>query len=83
MVFWIHNDIHPQFKKFTDLRITLEFLESIRKIAVESQFTFITMSSENTDRVGKDGVDEVHNGKTPDGVAYAWDKSSRIGATRR
>jgi hypothetical protein len=33
--------------------------------------------------VGMFGVDSVKDGKCPDGVAYDWNKSSRIGATKR
>jgi hypothetical protein len=44
---------------------------------------FVTMVSEDPNHVGKSGVDEIKDGKCPDGVAYDWNKSSRIGATRR
>ena len=33
--------------------------------------------------VGLFGVDSVVDGKTPDGVAYTWNKASRIGKTRK
>ena len=33
--------------------------------------------------IGKFGVDSVKNGKCPDGVAYDWNKASRIGAPKR
>jgi hypothetical protein len=33
--------------------------------------------------VGLFGVDSVVDGKTPDGVAYTWNKASRIGRVRR
>jgi len=29
------------------------------------------------------GVDSIQDGQCPDGVAYDWNKSSRIGASRR
>jgi predicted dehydrogenase len=29
------------------------------------------------------GVDSIQNGLCPDGVAYDWNKSSRIGAAKR
>jgi hypothetical protein len=45
--------------------------------------TFVTMVSENPNSVGKSGVDEVKDGKCPDGVAYDWNKSSRIGRTKK
>jgi hypothetical protein len=36
--------------------------------------TFVTMVSENPDSVGKSGVDEIVNGKLPDGTNYEWKK---------
>jgi len=45
--------------------------------------TFVTMVAEDPNQVGKSGVDSIVDGKCPDGVAYDWNKSSRIGATRR
>ena len=36
--------------------------------------TFVTMVSEDPNRVGKDGVAGVENGVLPDGSAYTWKK---------
>jgi hypothetical protein len=44
---------------------------------------FVTIKGADFEIVGKFGVDAVENGKTPDGVAYTWNKASRIGATKR
>lgn len=33
--------------------------------------------------VGRFGVDSVIDGKTPDGVAYTWNKASRIGRVKK
>ena len=33
--------------------------------------------------VGLFGVDSVVDGKTPDGVAYTWNKASRIGRVKK
>ena len=33
--------------------------------------------------VGRFGVDSVVDGKTPDGVAYTWNKASRIGRVKK
>ena len=41
------------------------------------------MASENTEHVGKQGVDAVVDGKTPDGQAYDWSKAGRAGTPRR
>ncbi len=61
----------------------LKHMDTLRKNAEACGNSAIVMASENADRVGLDGVDEVKDGKTPDGVDYTWNKSSRIGATRR
>jgi hypothetical protein len=44
---------------------------------------FVTIKGAEFEVCGIFGVDAVENGKTPDGVAYTWNKASRIGATRR
>nr|WP_315428714.1 hypothetical protein [uncultured Albidiferax sp.] len=41
------------------------------------------MVSENLQHVGKQGVDSVVGGKTPDGQAYDWSKAGRAGMPRR
>lgn len=57
----------------------LRYTEGFRKLGM----TFVTMVSADPNQVGKPGVDAVIDGKTPDGIAYTWNKSSRIGASRR
>ena len=44
---------------------------------------FVTITGPDFEIVGMFGVDSVIDGKTPDGVKYDWNKSSRIGATKR
>jgi hypothetical protein len=44
---------------------------------------FVTIKGADFEVCGIFGVDAVENGKTPDGVAYTWNKASRIGATKR
>jgi hypothetical protein len=44
---------------------------------------FVSIVSANFEVCGMFGVDSVKDGKCPDGVAYDWNKSSRIGKTRR
>jgi hypothetical protein len=82
-VFWMYKGIRPNALQHTSLSEALKFLEELRKDAVAKEFTFITMVGENQNQVGKAGVDEVKDGKTPDGVDYTWNKASRIGATRK
>lgn len=57
----------------------LRYTEESRKQGM----TFVTMVSENPNSVGKAGVDEIKDGKCPDGVAYDWNKASRIGRMKK
>jgi hypothetical protein len=82
-IYWTYKGVRPNSLVKTNLSEALEFLGELRKDAVANEFTFITMVGENQNQVGKTGVDEVKNGMTPDGIEYTWNKSSRIGATRK
>jgi hypothetical protein len=44
---------------------------------------FVTIKSKDVEVCGIFGVDSVKNGVCPDGIAYDWNKSSRIGRTRK
>jgi hypothetical protein len=44
---------------------------------------FVTIQGADFEVCGKFGVDSVRDGVCPDGVAYDWNKASRIGAPRR
>ena len=44
---------------------------------------FVTIRGPDFEVCGIFGVDSVQDGVCPDGVAYDWNKASRIGATRR
>jgi hypothetical protein len=44
---------------------------------------FVAITGGEFEIVGKFGVDSVEGGKTPDGVAYTWNKANRIGRTKR
>ena len=44
---------------------------------------FVTIKGEDFEIVGRFGVDSVIDGKCPDGVAYDWNKASRIGRVKR
>ena len=44
---------------------------------------FVTIQGPDFEVCGIFGVDSVVDGKTPDGVAYTWNKASRIGKTRK
>jgi hypothetical protein len=49
----------------------------------KSMNEFVTIKGNDFEVVGRFGVDSVNNGKCPDGVAYDWNKASRIGAVKR
>ena len=44
---------------------------------------FVTITVNGMEIVGKFGVDSVQDGKCPDGVAYDWNKASRIGRVKK
>lgn len=44
---------------------------------------FVTIKGDNFEVVGRFGVDSVQDGKCPDGVAYDWNKASRIGRVKK
>ena len=44
---------------------------------------FVTINGPEFEVCGVFGVDSIQDGTCPDGVAYDWNKSSRIGAPRR
>jgi len=44
---------------------------------------FVTITDGVTEIVGLFGVDSVIDGKCPDGIAYDWNKASRIGRVKK
>ena len=44
---------------------------------------FVTIKGESFEVCGMFGVDSVRDGKCPDGVAYDWNKASRIGRVKK
>lgn len=55
----------------------------ITKEKRDAGYTFVTMASENPQHAGKQGVDTVADGKTPDGQDYDWSKAGRAGRPRK
>ena len=64
-----------QQPEFVSLDLAMEYAKLINE--------FVTISGGEFEIVGRFGVDSVVDGKTPDGVAYTWNKESRIGKTRK
>ena len=44
---------------------------------------FVVIQSPNFEVCGRFGVDAVKDGLCPDGIAYDWNKASRIGRVKR
>jgi hypothetical protein len=44
---------------------------------------FVSITGNGLEIVGRFGVDSVQDGKTPDGIAYTWNKASRIGRMKK
>jgi hypothetical protein len=44
---------------------------------------FVTIKGDEFEICGVFGVDSICNGKCPDGVAYDWNKASRIGRVKK
>lgn len=44
---------------------------------------FVTITGSDFEVCGMFGVDSIKNGKCPDGVAYDWNKASRIGRVKK
>lgn len=62
-------------ENFADLDLAMAHAKLLNK--------FVTISGNGFEIVGKFGVDSVRNGLCPDGVAYDWNKASRIGRVKR
>ena len=61
--------------KSKDLTIAMEMAKLIDE--------FVIITDGTIEIVGKFGVDSIVDGKCPDGVAYDWDKESRIGRVKK
>lgn len=44
---------------------------------------FVIIYGDGFEICGMFGVDSVSDGKTPDGIAYDWNKASRIGRVKK
>jgi hypothetical protein len=49
----------------------------------KSMNEFVTITGSDFEIVGIFGVDSIKDGMCPDGVAYDWNKASRIGGMKR
>ena len=67
---------------YGDITETFETLDLAMNYA-KTLDKFVTISGESFEVVGRFGVDSVVDGKCPDGVAYDWNKASRIGRVKK
>lgn len=58
---------------------TLDLAMAFAKLTNE----FVTIKGDLFEIVGMFGVDSIKDGKCPDGIAYDWNKASRIGRVKR
>ena len=64
-----------ELERFITLNEAMSFAKTID--------AFVTIRGEDFEVVGMFGVDSVKNGVCPDGVAYDWNKASRIGRVKK
>lgn len=68
----IYKDIEQEFE-------TLDMAMNHAKVLNQ----FVTIRSDSFEIVGRFGVDSIVDGKCPDGIAYDWNKASRIGRVKK
>jgi hypothetical protein len=69
----IGND--KELERFITLNEAMAFAKAVD--------VFVTIKGPEFEVVGRFGVDTVADGKCPDGVAYDWNKASRIGRVKK
>ena len=82
MVFWMAEGL-PQCRFFepTEMSLALAFMnDDLRK---QDNLEFVGFVSQHGERVGRDGVDTIKDGKTPDGHPYEWSKQHRGAGPRK
>ena len=61
--------------EFVDLISAMDYAKSLNE--------FVSIVGPDFEVCGKFGVDSVVDGKCPDGIAYDWNKASRIGRVKK
>jgi hypothetical protein len=64
-----------ELERFITLNEAMAFAKAVN--------VFVTIRGPELEVVGHFGVDTVANGLCPDGVAYDWNKASRIGRVKK
>jgi hypothetical protein len=61
--------------EFVDLLSAMDYAKSLNE--------FVSIVGPDFEVCGMFGVDSVVDGKCPDGVAYDWNKASRVGRVKK
>ena len=69
----IRNEV--ELDRFITLNEAMAFAKAVD--------VFVTIKGPELEVVGRFGVDTVADGKCPDGIAYDWNKASRIGRVKK
>ena len=69
-VIWQDNE-----RKFDNLNSAMDWAKTLDH--------FVKIAGGDFEVVGRFGVDSVKNGVCPDGIAYDWNKASRIGRVKK
>ena len=62
-------------KEFADLNTAMAYAKALNE--------FVSIVGPEFEVCGKFGVDSVKDGLCPDGIAYDWNKASRIGRVKK
>lgn len=62
-------------KEFADLNTAMAYAKTLNE--------FVTIKGNDFEVCGKFGVDSIKDGLCPDGIAYDWNKASRIGRVKK
>lgn len=78
-IYWTDHNNQVHGEEASEIVQALQITKEKR----DAGYTFVTMANENPQHVGKQGVDTIVDGKTPDGEDYDWSKAGRAGKPRR
>ena len=78
-IYWTDDNKQAHGQEAAEIVQALQVTKDKR----DAGYSFVTMASENTQHVGKQGVDTIVDGKTPDGQDYDWSKAGRAGRPRK
>ncbi|OYU44028.1 MAG: hypothetical protein CFE44_15155 [Burkholderiales bacterium PBB4] len=78
-IYWTDDSGQAQGQETSEIVQALQITKEKR----DAGYHFVTMASENPQHTGKQGVDTIVDGKTPDGLDYDWSKAGRAGKPRK